>query len=185
MKEIKMENKISIEILAHKLLGSDQKEHCLNDYKGKYIVLYFYPMDNTPGCTIQGHKYTELLSKFEELNAVVIGNRFNVSNIVVGEDFKFGKNRAGNLTDLESFFNVYKLKLTTIGNDIVSTSEIIQNIKDADFEIANKKLGRRYDVIGKVVKGKQLGRKLGFPTANLSFKDEYMIPKVGIYAGYA
>ncbi|ALV23550.1 hypothetical protein ASO20_02730 [Mycoplasma sp. (ex Biomphalaria glabrata)] len=68
-----MENKISIEILAHKLLGSDQKEHCLNDYKGKYIVLYFYPMDNTPGCTIQGHKYTELLSKFEELNAVVIG----------------------------------------------------------------------------------------------------------------
>ncbi|ALV23551.1 hypothetical protein ASO20_02735 [Mycoplasma sp. (ex Biomphalaria glabrata)] len=112
-------------------------------------------------------------------------NRFNVSNIVVGEDFKFGKNRAGNLTDLESFFNVYKLKLTTIGNDIVSTSEIIQNIKDADFEIANKKLGRRYDVIGKVVKGKQLGRKLGFPTANLSFKDEYMIPKVGIYAGYA
>ncbi len=49
------------------------KEHCLSDYKGKWVVLYFYPRDNTPGCTTEALEFTALLEEFEKLNAVVIG----------------------------------------------------------------------------------------------------------------
>jgi peroxiredoxin Q/BCP len=55
------------------LLNQDEVEICLKDLKGKWIVLYFYPKDNTPGCTIEAKEFSELLDEFEKLNAIVIG----------------------------------------------------------------------------------------------------------------
>ncbi len=55
------------------LPGVDGKEHRLSDYSGKWVVLYFYPKDNTSGCTKEAIDFTELLDSFRELNAVVIG----------------------------------------------------------------------------------------------------------------
>ncbi len=49
------------------------KEHCLHDFRGKWIVLYFYPKDNTSGCTREAKEFTEMKDKFEKLNAVIIG----------------------------------------------------------------------------------------------------------------
>jgi thioredoxin-dependent peroxiredoxin len=56
-----------------KLLGSDRKEHSLADYLGKKVVLYFYPKDNTPGCSLEAEAFRDNKSKLDELNTVVLG----------------------------------------------------------------------------------------------------------------
>ncbi|HHH72947.1 MAG TPA: peroxiredoxin, partial [Sulfuricurvum sp.] len=55
------------------LQNQDEVEICLRDLKGKWIVLYFYPKDNTPGCTTEACDFTEQLPDFEGLNAVILG----------------------------------------------------------------------------------------------------------------
>lgn len=55
------------------LMGSDNKKHSLKDYKGKKIILYFYPKDNTPGCTTEACDFRDNINHFNDLNAVIIG----------------------------------------------------------------------------------------------------------------
>ncbi len=55
------------------LMGSDKKNHTLAEFKGKYLVLYFYPKDNTPGCTIEANEFNKHLSEIMQLGAVVVG----------------------------------------------------------------------------------------------------------------
>lgn len=55
------------------LMGSDGKRHSLKDFAGKYLVLYFYPKDNTPGCTIEAKAFNSSLAEFKKRNAVVVG----------------------------------------------------------------------------------------------------------------
>ncbi|MEO2068016.1 MAG: thioredoxin-dependent thiol peroxidase [Desulfurobacteriaceae bacterium] len=55
------------------LLDENGKKVCLEDYKGKWSALYFYPRDNTPGCTREAQDFSELLGEFENLNAVILG----------------------------------------------------------------------------------------------------------------
>lgn len=56
-----------------KLMGSDGKEHSLSDYKGKNIVLYFYPKDNTAGCTTEACDFRDNIQNFHDLNAIILG----------------------------------------------------------------------------------------------------------------
>ena len=56
-----------------KLLGSDKKEHKLSDYLNKKVILYFYPKDNTPGCSKEAQDFKEYIKDFNENNAVIIG----------------------------------------------------------------------------------------------------------------
>jgi peroxiredoxin Q/BCP len=58
---------------AFKAKDREGKEHSLEDYKGKWVVLYFYPKDNTPGCTIEAMDFTAMRSEFEDMDTVVIG----------------------------------------------------------------------------------------------------------------
>ncbi len=55
------------------LKDADGKEHCLNEFKGKWLVLYFYPKDNTSGCTKEAVGFTDMLDQFRELNCEVVG----------------------------------------------------------------------------------------------------------------
>ncbi|HEC40591.1 MAG TPA: thioredoxin-dependent thiol peroxidase [bacterium] len=55
------------------LPDKDHREICLNEFKGKYVILYFYPKDNTPGCTIEAIGFTEILPEIQKLDAIVIG----------------------------------------------------------------------------------------------------------------
>ena len=55
------------------LPDKDEKKICLKDFKGKNVILYFYPKDNTPGCTTEAIGFTSILKDFQELDAVVIG----------------------------------------------------------------------------------------------------------------
>lgn len=69
----KKKGKDTMHYLDITLDGSDQQTHKLRDYKGKKVVLYFYPKDSTSGCTIEGRQFTNLKDEFEKKNAVIIG----------------------------------------------------------------------------------------------------------------
>ncbi len=86
---------------------------CLENFRGKWVVLYFYPKDNTPGCTTEALEFTELLPEFEALNAVVIG----VSKDTVESHKKFAEKKGIRITLLADTerkvieaFGVWKLK---------------------------------------------------------------------------
>lgn len=55
------------------IMASDKSEHKLSDFKGKKVILYFYPKDNTPGCSIEAQEFAANNSSFEEKNAVILG----------------------------------------------------------------------------------------------------------------
>ncbi len=56
-----------------KLMGSDGKEHTLSEFKGNYLILYFYPKDDTPGCTVEAKEFNSTLSEFESKGARIVG----------------------------------------------------------------------------------------------------------------
>lgn len=106
--------------------------------------------------------------------------------IVVGEDFRFGKNASGDIDTLSNFCKTENIKLKVI-KDIMANGErisstLIRNlIKNGNIEKANNLLGRPYSIHGKVYKDKQIGKKLGFPTANIRRDKNLVKPKNGVY----
>ena len=112
--------------------------------------------------------------------------------ISVGEDFRFGRGREGTgsaLKDLASNFGIavhlnslHKYQNRDRQTVRVSSSLIRQALKDGEIVTANTMLGRPYCLQGKVVTGQQLGRTIGFPTANLQLPPEKFLPRYGVYA---
>ena len=105
--------------------------------------------------------------------------------ICVGHEWSFGKNRAGNLALLEKLgaahhFNVVGIKPVAVNGTVVSSTAIRRAIETGDLKRAAEMLGREYTILGTVKRGAQLGRQLGFPTANLSAHSEQFPPN-GVY----
>lgn len=73
-----------------KLMGSDNKEHSLNEYRGKKVILYFYPKDNTPGCTAEACDFRDNYTSFKDLNTIILG--VSKDSLVAHDKFitKFG-----------------------------------------------------------------------------------------------
>ncbi|OPZ35340.1 MAG: Riboflavin biosynthesis protein RibF [Tenericutes bacterium ADurb.BinA155] len=103
------------------------------------------------------------------------------SLLVVGEDFRFGKGALGTPKTLAKSFPVLTVPLLEENGVKISTSAIKQSLKEGKVEEASALLGRPYEIHGKVVHGYEYGRKIGFPTANVSLKDPYLLPKGGVY----
>ena len=113
-------------------------------------------------------------------------NNLKVKKIVVGKDFKFGKNRSGDITTLIHFFgeeNIFLLDDFLIDNEKVSSTKIRYYLSNGDIQKANNYLGREFSLIGTVIEGKKIGRSIGFPTANLSLDQDTFIPNFGVYTG--
>jgi riboflavin kinase/FMN adenylyltransferase len=109
--------------------------------------------------------------------------------ICVGHEWSFGKNRAGNLALLqklgaENDFNVVGIKPVAVNGTVVSSTAIRRAVETGDLARAAEMLGREYTILGTVKRGAQLGRQLGFPTANLSAHSEQFPPN-GVYAAEA
>jgi riboflavin kinase / FMN adenylyltransferase len=102
-------------------------------------------------------------------------------NIVVGYDFRFGHERAGGITDLQSIAPVTALEMQTLDGVAVHASNIRAALENADIRSANAMLGRNYHAAGVVVRGQQLGRTIGTPTANIAVPEGKLLPK-GVYA---
>jgi len=128
---------------------------------------------------------------FDEINELssddfikILSLNLKTKKIVVGKDFKFGKNRTGDINNIISFFgeeNVILLTDYLIDNEKVSSTKIRNYLDAGNIEKANKFLGRKYELSGKVVKGLKMGSKLGIPTANLKLHYELYLPKYGVY----
>jgi riboflavin kinase / FMN adenylyltransferase len=109
--------------------------------------------------------------------------------ICVGHEWSFGKNRAGNLALLEKLgaqhgFEVVGIAPVEVNGEVVSSTAIRRAVEQGDLAKAGTMLGREYTILGTVKAGQQLGRKLGFPTANLSAHSEQFPPN-GVYLAEA
>ena len=114
---------------------------------------------------------------------------FNIEKLIVGEDFRFGHKGTGDLSDLKKLANEHKFDLSIIrkkakNNKIISSSLIRQLIQKGELSQTKQLLGRCFSLRGKIVRGRGVGSKLGFSTANISASD-YVIPACGVYAAYA
>jgi len=123
-----------------------------------------------------------ILSRF--INEILI-SVFKVNYIVFGYDNHFGKNREGTYEYINENFKDIKAELIIASKEdkkTISSTRIKEAILNGDIINANKLLGHTFTISGKVVKGMQLGRKLGFPTANIAYNSlEKIIPKNGVY----
>lgn len=123
----------------------------------------------------------------EEFVKKVLVDIFNIQKIVIGYDHRFGKNRTADINDLIAFGNQYNFEVEQISaeelNEVAISSTKIRNaLTEGNIELANSFLGYNYTITGTVVQGKQLGRTIGFPTANISVKEDYkLIPNSGVY----
>lgn len=109
----------------------------------------------------------------------------NLVHLVCGYDFRFGHRGKGSAETLlaQSALPVSIMEEFEYQDAKVSTTRIIAAIKDGDMNLANTLLGQPYGIKGTVVHGKRIGTQIGFPTANLKVDSEYVIPKMGVYAG--
>ena len=124
-------------------------------------------------------KYIDFIEK-------ILKKKLNAKFIFVSNNFRFGNKREGNVKKLINFENKFNYKIIKpkplkIKKKIVSSSLIRSYLQEGKLNQANKLLNRNWAIKGKVIKGKQLGKKIGFPTANIDIKD-YVLACPGVYA---
>jgi riboflavin kinase/FMN adenylyltransferase len=129
------------------------------------------------------------LSPEQYIESVLMAH-WKVKEMVVGYDHRFGKNREGGLAELAEMGNrlgfiVSQIPASEIQAIAISSSRIRTALSEGRMEEANDLLGEPYSLSGIVIKGLQLGRKLGFPTANLELNESHkLIPPYGVYCGH-
>ena len=127
------------------------------------------------------------LSAEEYIREVLVG-KIGTKKIVIGYDHRFGKDRSGSLKDLLDYADIYGYSVEQIPeqdiNDVaVSSTKIREALIKGDIDTANTYLGYPFQLTGKVIRGDQLGRRIGYPTANLQVQESHkLIPAYGIYA---
>ena len=133
-------------------------------------------------------KFDKIFSKIKSTNFIkqVLYNKLNARFIFVSNNFRFGNKREGDVKLLISYEESYNYKVIKpkplIVNQKLVSSTLIRNLLENGFlEKANKLLGRNWSIVGIVQKGRQIGKKIGFPTCNISIKD-YVLAKPGVYA---
>ncbi|MBE5743371.1 MAG: riboflavin biosynthesis protein RibF [Clostridiales bacterium] len=118
---------------------------------------------------------SEFMGKTKQEFLYELSSLYKLEKVVSGSDFTFGKNASGNVQTLNDFFGIDRvitLNLVGDGNNKISTSEIKKMLSKGDIKLANESLGSPYFISETVVKGKELGQKLGFPTANIILTDD-------------
>jgi len=130
--------------------------------------------------------------EFSRLSAIefvrdILVNQLKLKHLIIGYDHHFGRNREGTFDELVEYGNLYGFEVLEISaQDIekvaVSSTKIRNALNNGDIEKATTYLNKPYPITGKVEKGKGIGNKIGFPTANIYVKESYkLIPKNGVY----
>lgn len=135
------------------------------------------------------HPFNESFSRLtaEEFVRTILVEKFQIQKIIIGHDHRFGRNRTANIDDLIAFgieygFEVEQISAEEIQDVSVSSTKIRNALNEGNMALANEYLGYNYFLNGTIVKGKQLGRTIGFPTANINIEEDYkLIPKIGVY----
>jgi len=123
----------------------------------------------------------------EDFVLEVLIKKLNIRKIIIGHDHRFGHNRSANINDLIAFghkynFEVEQILAEQIEEVSISSTKIRKALNRGNVDLANQYLGYPYQLSGQVVRGKQLGRTIGFPTANIDVDKDYkLIPQSGVY----
>ena len=162
--------------------GLDMKQ--LNTINEKVSLIRNVGVDN-----LVIHPFDKAFSELtaEDFVKQVLVDKFNIHKIIIGHDHRFGKNRTANINDLISFgkkydFEVEQITAEEIEEVAISSTKIRNALLEGNIKLANQYLGYNYTINGIVIKGNQLGRTIGFPTANIEIKEDYkLIPLNGVY----
>ena len=169
----------------HVLFPEDQNLKLLNTIEERCSMLENYGLDHF---IIQ--KFTPDFSRIKSINFVrdILVNKLQVHKLIIGYDHHFGRNREGNFKELVSLSNLYSYNIEKIEpqkfNDIsISSTKIRKLIMESRMIEASNYLGHYFSFLGTVVKGRGIGKKIGFPTANLKIEDPWkIVPPNGVYA---
>lgn len=170
------------------VLNQEGAMNLLNTIEEKTILLEKFGIDH-----LIVHPFDDAFSKLsaEAFVKNILVDQLNIHKIIIGYDHRFGENRSANITDLIHFgkqynFEVEQINAEEINEITVSSTKIRTALLDGAIELANQYLGYDYFFSGTVMKGKQLGRTIGFPTANIKLSETYkLIPKNGVYIVYS
>ena len=160
-------------IKNHRLASEDDKFQLLKKYGVDFVI---------------DIKFNRSFSKISGENFIkkIIFKKINPKQIFVSNNFKFGNKRKGNVNLLRKFSKECDYKLLKInpykyGKKLISSTRIRKYLQKGNIELANKLLSRIWSISGRVIKGKKVGRKLGYRTCNIRIKN-YLLPMAAIYA---
>lgn len=178
----------------------------------KSVIFSFYPHPKT---VITGQMVKEIFTKNEKIELAkkigidifieypfdlefakttpehfvyeILVRRLKCKTLVVGCDYKFGKNRNGDINSLEILCKKYNIDFFVLSDSLyngkkISSSIIRDYIEDGRITEANKMLSKTFFITGKVIKGMQIGRTINFPTANILWEENKLIPQKGVYS---
>jgi riboflavin kinase/FMN adenylyltransferase len=173
---------VTFEPMPREFLTPDNPPARLTSLRERWRCLETMHLDRL--CVLRFGTATRSLTadQFAEL----LAERLRPAVVVVGHDFRFGRGGGGTAENLHAAgqrlgFAVDIVAPVTLGGERLSSSAIREALAAADLTRAERLLGRPYTMTGRVVRGEQLGRKLGFPTANLRFAHR-RLPVAGIFA---
>ncbi|TYP76134.1 bifunctional riboflavin kinase/FAD synthetase [Aquimarina intermedia] len=166
------------------VLQQDSNIKLINTIDERIQILESTGLDN-----LVIHPFTREFSRLTagEYVEKLLVKKLKARHVIIGYDHRFGRNRNSDITDLATFgmqnnFTVEEISKQDIDDVAVSSTKIRQALNKGDIAKANKYLGYNFMLTGKIVRGKALGRKLEYPTANLVIEESYkLIPKQGVY----
>lgn len=170
------------------VLQKDTEMKQLNTLDEKIQLLDNLGVDN-----LVVHPFDKDFSRLtaDEFVKEVLVDVFRIKKIIIGYDHRFGRNRTANIDDLISFgetygFEVEQISAEEINEVSISSTKVRNALLEGNVELASDYLGYNYSLTGIVSKGKQLGRTIGYPTANIKIEEDYkLIPSNGVYVAKA
>lgn len=167
------------------LYPDEHKLRLLSTFEEKTKLLRSFGIDHL--ITIPFTKEFSQLSSSEFIEKVLV-EKIKTKRLVIGYDHRFGKNREGSFEYLQQHHSEFGFDLEEISRqDVdeigVSSTKIRRALETGEVTTATNYLGRPYELNGLVIKGQQIGRSIGFPTANIHIPNDYkLIPMDGVYA---
>ncbi|HCW54547.1 MAG TPA: bifunctional riboflavin kinase/FAD synthetase [Clostridium sp.] len=164
------------------LINKDSSPKLLMDNEEKVQILNACGVD-----IVYFQEFNDMFMKItpEEFIKMLV-EKFNVKGIIVGFNYKFGYKNSGDIELLRRLqkkynYELYVMEPCTYKNEVISSTRIRKAIEEGKVEDAYKMLNRPYSLKGTVTHGKQIGRTIGFPTANLSYDKKFILPADGVY----
>ena len=188
---VKIANKSKLQALVltffphpRMVLNKDTNIKLINTIDEKLVLLENFGVDH-----LVVKEFTHNFSRMSAVEFVreILVNKLHVKHIIIGYDHHFGRNRTANIEDLREFGEIYDFKVTEISakdiDDVtISSTKIRKALCEGDIKTANLYLGYHFMFMGTVVRGRGLGKKMDFPTANLKIEEPYkLVPKDGSY----
>jgi len=156
-----------------RISSQNQKISLLNKFNVDFVIV---------------KKFNKEFSKIKSISFIkkILNSNLEAKFIFVSNNFRFGSNEEGNVKQLISYQNLYNYKIIKpkplLKNKKIISSTLIRNLlQNGKIDTVNKFLNRKWSIEGKVIRGRQLGKKIGFPTANIDIND-YVLTKPGVYA---